>query len=220
MPDGGGTAGPVVTAVCTSPVCEGWYWRGPEDHANRVVGEHEARHGIRVRDGEPTPVTVIADIPGESERDRAGRIVREVWVQDARERGDSRASHLTPWSELDPVNRSVDERIGLVLGADALAREAEAVREEPQVAYLARLHETGQETLLAVFADQDEAAAWLTGWHRLNDHPGVNWETSAFPVQFVPRGGRQPDPDDLDAERTALELSERLDAARRDAEAQ
>lgn len=119
---------PWVTAACAGAGCEDWGYRGPEDAAAPVIEDHEAVHGIWEQTRGSTPVTVIRDIPGESERERAGRIVREVWVQDARERGDTKPAHLVPWPELNAQDRRIDERIGQVLSADVRARDAEACR--------------------------------------------------------------------------------------------
>ncbi len=49
---------------------------------------------------------------GQDERDRLGRIVREVWVEYAEEHGDTDPSHLRGWDDLDEYNREVDRRIG------------------------------------------------------------------------------------------------------------
>lgn len=202
-----------ITAVCPAEGCEDWCWRGPEQPGRLVVDAHEQSHRSGVRPPSAGAVTVITDIPGESDRDRAGRIVREVWVQDAEERGDTRSSHLAPYSEVDEVNRLVDQRIGLAIAADARARAAEAARSQPQVAYVARLEEYDGTSLLGVFADQDQAAAWLTRWHEANDHPGCNWETTAWPAAYVPAGGVEPDPADPAPERTARELAWELETA-------
>ena len=47
-----------------------------------------------------------------SDREALGRLVREVWVECARELPDPKPSHLLPWDDLDEWNREVDRRIG------------------------------------------------------------------------------------------------------------
>ncbi len=118
----------LVTAVCTAPSCEDWYFRGPADEGFDAADMHELGHGddVKLMAGPAGAVTVIEDIPGESDRERRGRIVREVWVQAAHERGETKPSHLTPWPELNAVDRALDERIGAALAADDRARQAEA----------------------------------------------------------------------------------------------
>jgi len=206
------TPQPVITAVCPAAGCEDWCWRGPERQWPLIEDAHTESHRSGLRPPSAGALTVIRDIPGETERDRAGRIVREVWVQDARERGDTKGSHLAPYPELDPVSRSVDQRIGLAIAADARARAAEAARSQPQVAYVAQLEEYDGTSILAVFADQDDAAGWLTRWHEINDTPGCNWETAAWPAAYVTPGGVQPDPANPVPERTARELAQELEA--------
>jgi hypothetical protein len=51
----------------------------------------------------------------EGKRDQLGRLVREEWIAFARERGDSKPSHLVEWEALDAVNKEVDCRIGTAL---------------------------------------------------------------------------------------------------------
>jgi hypothetical protein len=119
-----------VTVVCTAAGCEDWHFRGSADDGFDAAGEHDQDHA---RDQQPAgPATIIEDIPGESERERRGRIVREVWVQVAHERGDTKPSHLTPWPELDPAGRALDDRIGAALAADERARQADAARASGQ----------------------------------------------------------------------------------------
>ncbi len=214
---------PLITVACTVAGCEAWWWRGPERQGRHVRAAHEESHRRGTMRGSDAAVIVIRDIPGESERDRVGRIVREVWVQGARDRGDTRPSHLTPYAELDVVNRFVDQRIGVAIAADARARAAEAARSQPQVAYVAQMEGYDNTGVLAVFADQDEAAGWLTRWHEANaDLPRGGSETSAWPAAYVPPGGVQPDPADPAPGETALQLSWEREAGARggpDAEA-
>ena len=48
-------------------------------------------------------------------RELVGRLVRQIWVEWAREQPDARPSWLLPWEELDDGQREVDMRIGDVL---------------------------------------------------------------------------------------------------------
>jgi hypothetical protein len=48
-------------------------------------------------------------------REMAGRLVREIWVQWAREQPDPKPSWLLPWEDLDAGQREVDMRIGEAL---------------------------------------------------------------------------------------------------------
>lgn len=51
-------------------------------------------------------------------RERLGRIVREVWVEWAREQPSPKASWLVPWEGLNEPDREVDRRIGERLFAE------------------------------------------------------------------------------------------------------
>lgn len=48
-------------------------------------------------------------------RELVGRLVRQVWVEWAREQPDAKPSWLLPWEELDAGQREVDMRIGAML---------------------------------------------------------------------------------------------------------
>ena len=48
-------------------------------------------------------------------RELLGRLVRQVWLEWAREQPDAKPSWLLPWEELDDGQREVDMRIGEVL---------------------------------------------------------------------------------------------------------
>jgi hypothetical protein len=48
-------------------------------------------------------------------RELVGRLVRQVWVQWAREQPDPKPSWLLPWEELDDGQREADMRIGAML---------------------------------------------------------------------------------------------------------
>ncbi len=48
-------------------------------------------------------------------RELLGRLVRQVWMEWAREQPDSKPSWLLPWEELDDGQREVDMRIGAML---------------------------------------------------------------------------------------------------------
>lgn len=49
--------------------------------------------------------------------DDLGRIVRETWVQWAREQPGAKPSWLVPWADLDEGQREVDRRIGAAVAA-------------------------------------------------------------------------------------------------------
>lgn len=48
-------------------------------------------------------------------RELLGRLVRQVWVQWAREQPDAKPSWLLSWEELDDGQREADMRIGAAL---------------------------------------------------------------------------------------------------------
>jgi hypothetical protein len=47
--------------------------------------------------------------------DRLGRMVREVWIEWAREQPNPKPSWLLSWEEIEESDREVDRRIGLRL---------------------------------------------------------------------------------------------------------
>lgn len=55
-------------------------------------------------------------------REPLGRVVRETWVDWAREQPDPKPSWLTPWDQLDAGQREVDMRIGAAVAAVVLAQ--------------------------------------------------------------------------------------------------
>jgi hypothetical protein len=52
-----------------------------------------------------------------ADREALGRLVREVWVEWAREQPDPKPSWLVPWEDLDDGQREVDMRIGEVIAS-------------------------------------------------------------------------------------------------------
>lgn len=52
-------------------------------------------------------------------REALGRLVRETWVEWAREQPDPKPSWLVPWEDLDEGQREVDMRIGEAVTADS-----------------------------------------------------------------------------------------------------
>lgn len=48
-----------------------------------------------------------------------GKLVREVWIQWAREQPTIKEHWLTPWERLSEPDKDVDRRIGLAIQADA-----------------------------------------------------------------------------------------------------
>jgi len=54
------------------------------------------------------------------DRDFYGRIVRQVWVEWAKEQPNPKPHHLLPWEELDEDNREVDRRIGETVAKAAI----------------------------------------------------------------------------------------------------
>jgi hypothetical protein len=63
----------------------------------------------------------MSDLHGGQDREEAGRLVREIWVQWAREQPDPKPSWLLPWEDLDDGQREVDMRIGEALVAKGRA---------------------------------------------------------------------------------------------------
>jgi hypothetical protein len=57
------------------------------------------------------------------EREALGRLVREVWIEWAREQPNPKPSWLVPWDELSERDREVDRRIGERLAATTLDQE-------------------------------------------------------------------------------------------------
>jgi len=60
-------------------------------------------------------------------REPLGRLVREVWVEWAREQSDARPSWLAGWDDLDDGQREVDMRIGAAVASAA----REQIRQHP-----------------------------------------------------------------------------------------
>lgn len=54
-------------------------------------------------------------------RERLGRMVREVWIEWAREQPNPKPSWLVPWEGLSEADREVDRRIGETLYAQGLS---------------------------------------------------------------------------------------------------
>jgi hypothetical protein len=61
-------------------------------------------------------------------RDQLGRIVREAWVEWAREQPGAKPSWLTGWDDLDEGQREVDVRIGEAVAKAARADERARIR--------------------------------------------------------------------------------------------
>ncbi len=70
-----------------------------------MAGPGSAEHGAWWR----------PEVGPDDAREVLGQIVRETWVQWAREQPDPKPSWLTPWEELDAGQREVDCRIGEAL---------------------------------------------------------------------------------------------------------
>lgn len=62
------------------------------------------------------------------DREDLGRLVRETWVEFAREQDDPKPSHLAGWNDLDEANREVDRRIGERVAAAERARIVAVLR--------------------------------------------------------------------------------------------
>lgn len=69
-------------------------------------------------------------------REALGRVVREAWVQWAREQPDPKPGWLTPWETLDADQREVDMRIGEAVAAALEAVGPRRVRAEAVYARL------------------------------------------------------------------------------------
>lgn len=68
------------------------------------------------------------------DRETLGRIVREIWVDFAREQPDPKPHHLAPWEALSEPMKEVDRRIGerlFVLGRE----EVEGLRSQRDLLY-------------------------------------------------------------------------------------
>lgn len=59
--------------------------------------------------------------PAALDRERLGQLVRQVWIEWAREQPNPKPHWLTPWEELDESSREVDRRIGERVASAALA---------------------------------------------------------------------------------------------------
>jgi hypothetical protein len=56
----------------------------------------------------------------ESLAEHLGRVVREAWVEWAKEQPDPKPSWLIPWEQLSESQREVDMRIGLTVAKELL----------------------------------------------------------------------------------------------------
>lgn len=99
--------------------------------------------------------------------DDLGRIVRETWVDWARQQPGAKPSWLVPWSGLDEGQREVDRRIGAAVAAASLPRcptpcddDCEQACHEVHRIRRRREHypETCVATLATAAADQGAAA--------------------------------------------------------------
>lgn len=59
-------------------------------------------------------------------REAGGRLVREVWIEWAREQPDPKPSWLVPWEALSESDREVDRRIAERVRAEAVQETADA----------------------------------------------------------------------------------------------
>ena len=57
-------------------------------------------------------MTYKEQVFSEEEREQLGRLVREEWIDWAREQPNPKPSWLVPWEELSETDREVDRRIG------------------------------------------------------------------------------------------------------------
>jgi len=111
----GGRAGAPVSIPAAQPDlrdCHGrvWRWnpwRGCYQNDNDIGTCLRDRSTIEEKAG---PVTAILE-----SREALGRVVRQVWVEWAREQPNPKPSWLTPWEDLDDGQREVDMRIGEAL---------------------------------------------------------------------------------------------------------
>lgn len=66
-------------------------------------------------------------------REAFGRLVRETWVEWAREQPDPKPAWLTGWNELDYGQREVNMRIGAAVAAAERARLRSFILQDPVV---------------------------------------------------------------------------------------
>lgn len=71
--------------------------------------------GVRRHPSEVNPAIGACPWDPAGPRELAGRLVRQVWTEWAREQPDPKPSWLLPWEELDDAQREVDMRIGEAL---------------------------------------------------------------------------------------------------------
>jgi hypothetical protein len=103
----------------------GWTERG----VAKLLAQREAIIGLEGPPGateEPEPLHITEP------RELVGRLVRQVWVEWARERPDAKPSWLLPWEDLDDGQREVDMRIGAALFGAGRRAGIEARLGEPE----------------------------------------------------------------------------------------
>lgn len=91
---------------------------------------------------------------GLTERERLGRLVREVWIEWAREQPDPKPSWLVEWDDLPEPDREVDRRIGERLVAAERERIAQDILWEPWERWSSEKPPS---------ADADEQRIWVHG---------------------------------------------------------
>lgn len=100
-------------------------------------------------------------------REELGKYVRQIWIDYCLEIGDTKPSHIAPWSELSERDKEADRRIGEAIWDAAVASlvaERDALRTiVEQVAYFGealihREYEPGSQTIKQLV---DEARSLL-----------------------------------------------------------
>lgn len=79
----------------------GWGYAQAQDSRER----HERLSGIALD-------TLTSALERVSDRETLGRVVRDAWVEWAKEQPNPKPSWLVPWSELNETDKEADRRIG------------------------------------------------------------------------------------------------------------
>lgn len=98
--------------------------RPPAEHRFNLDGLTPAGGSFTAR---PPAAPDTGDVDA---REAGGRLVREVWIEWAREQPNPKASWLAPWEGLSEPDREVDRRIAERVAAEARRAERRAVGDE------------------------------------------------------------------------------------------
>lgn len=109
-------------------------WRHSDQGGVPIVAVEETER-LLIADRRATAAeSALATLRGEvsssrADRESLGILVRETWVDWAREQPNSKPHHLLPWDEISEGDREVDRRIGEAVAACALRGEGGSVPE-------------------------------------------------------------------------------------------